>query len=116
MPHTCAAVPAAAHLILDRFGVVIMPRHAAENHAPCPPWQDISTLCANICVCERTVDAWVQQGILPPPRMRGGKRMWKWAEVDACLSGPEDGGVTAESIREATRRAVSERRVRTCRT
>jgi hypothetical protein len=74
---------------------------------PCPPWQDISTLCANICVCERTVDAWVKRGLLPLPRLIGGKRLWKWAEVDEYLGRDslktnEDNDVAR--IREATRR------------
>lgn len=79
--------------------------------APCPPWQDISTLCANICACERTVDAWVKLGILPPPRLRGGKRMWKWSEVDAYLSRDDASrreDSDADRIREATRRAATE--------
>jgi predicted site-specific integrase-resolvase len=42
-----------------------------------PPWQDLQTLCANICVSATTVENWVAQGILPPPRKRGGKLMWK---------------------------------------
>ena len=52
-----------------------------------PPWQDISTLCANVCASERTIDAWVRQGLLPPPRMVGGKRLWKWADVEARTRG-----------------------------
>ena len=56
-----------------------------------PPWQDISTLCAHICVSAPTVDAWMKQGILPPPRLRGGKRLWKWAEVEAWLDSGRDG-------------------------
>jgi hypothetical protein len=40
-----------------------------------PPWMDKATLCEHICLSERTVDAWVKQGLLPPPRLRGGKLM-----------------------------------------
>src|ERR1700682_5526562 len=43
-----------------------------------PPWQDKPTLCMCLCLSENTVDAWVRQGLLPPPRKRGGKLMWKW--------------------------------------
>lgn len=53
----------------------------------CPPWQDISTLCGNICACERTVDAWVKEGLLPPPRLIKRKRLWKWASVQDALRG-----------------------------
>lgn len=77
-----------------------------------PPWQDISTLCEHVCLSETTVTAWVQQGLLPPPRRRGGKRLWKWSEVEAFL---ERGGADvplspdadADRIREATRRAIT---------
>jgi len=71
---------------------------------------DTPTLCANICASERTVDAWVAQGLLPPPRRIGGKRLWKWSEVDEYLT---NGGVTrspdaqADEIRNATRRAAA---------
>ena len=78
-----------------------------------PPWQDLATLCANICVTERTVDAWVEQGILPPARKRGGKLMWKWDEVDAYLTNGQPGrspDSKADEIRDATRRAAQESR------
>lgn len=77
-----------------------------------PPWQDLQTLCAHIGVSERTVDAWVQQGILPPPRKRGGKLMWAWDEVDARLRDGEPGRSTdtkADEIRSATRRGMEKR-------
>lgn len=51
-----------------------------------PPWQDMPTLCAHICASPNTVNTWVEQGILPPPRKRGGKLMWKWSEVDERLT------------------------------
>lgn len=74
-----------------------------------PPWQDCATLCAHLCISERTVDAWVRQGILPPSRMRGGKRMWKWSEVESYMEGrtdivPQD---LADRIRHATREAAN---------
>jgi predicted site-specific integrase-resolvase len=78
-----------------------------------PPWQDKATLCAHTCLSENTVDAWVKMGLLPPPRKRGGKLMWKWSEVDRYL---ENGGADvqsspdamAERIRDATRKAAVE--------
>jgi predicted DNA-binding transcriptional regulator AlpA len=77
-----------------------------------PPWQDISTLCGHTCLSEATVDKWVKLGLLPPPRQRGGKRMWKWSEVNAYLENggndvPVSQGSDVEQVREATRRAVS---------
>lgn len=72
-----------------------------------PPWQDMSTLCKHICVSPNTVDNWVAQGILPPPRKRGGKLMWKWSEVDAKLEGGTgtEPDSQAERVRNATRKA-----------
>lgn len=77
-----------------------------------PPWQDMPTLCAHICASPNTVDSWVTKGVLPPPRKREGKLMWKWSEVDEYLT---NGGVrspdaAADRIRDATRRAASEGR------
>lgn len=77
-----------------------------------PPWMDMATLCAHTCLAPTTVDNWVSRGILPPPRKRGGKLMWKWAEVDQKLTlgdagnGPES---EAERIRNGTRRAAEDR-------
>lgn len=80
-----------------------------KNHVP--PWQDKATLSENICMSERGIDAWVEQGILPPPRKRGGKLMWKWDEVDEYLtnggSAPTD---KATEIRNAARRIATEGR------
>jgi hypothetical protein len=71
-----------------------------------PPWQDIGTLARHVSICPNTVDNWVTQGILPPPRKRGGKLMWKWEEVDAWLSkGGQDGPPsTATEVRNAVKR------------
>ena len=77
-----------------------------------PPWQDMPTLCAHICVSTTTVENWVAQGILPKPRKRGGKLMWKWEEVDAYLTvGKSEGSPDAEAerIRNGTRRAAETR-------
>jgi hypothetical protein len=69
----------------------------------------IATLTRNICVCERTVDTWVKQGLLPPPRLIGGKRLWKWKTVESYLEGTHNEAQTperqAEDITNATRAA-----------
>lgn len=78
-----------------------------------PPWMDRITLAEHISCSDRTVDNWVAQRILPPPRQRGGKPMWKWSEVDEWLTlgGPDErpAGDKAREIRDATRRAAQER-------
>lgn len=76
-----------------------------------PPWMDAPTLCKHICVSATTVDNWVNQGILPQPRKRGGKLMWKWSEVDAYLTdGAENSpDAEAERIRNGTKRAAENR-------
>jgi hypothetical protein len=73
-----------------------------------PPWQDKATLCMCLCISENTVDTWVRQGLLPPPRKRGGKLMWKWNEIEKYLEGdePQSPEQLAESIRNATRQAT----------
>lgn len=77
---------------------------------PCPPYQGAATLAANLDICERTVDAWVKQGILPPPRVRGGKRLWKWSEVENYL---ENGHATddfGERLKRAAEREANKKR------
>jgi hypothetical protein len=70
-----------------------------------PPWQDTVTLARHISVSPSTVENWVAAGILPPPRKRGGKLMWKWSEVDARLSEGDNGLANdVTGIRDAVRR------------
>ena len=77
-----------------------------------PPWQDISTLCEHISIAPSTVDLWVKRGLLPPAKLRGGKRLWKWTEVEKYLEGEDEQAKTpddqAEGIRNATRQALQE--------
>ena len=79
-----------------------------------PPWQDAATLCAHLCISEGTLDNWVRQGILPAAKMRGGKRMWEWSEVDRLMRGetgivPSDEARVARQVYDATRKAVNAR-------
>lgn len=75
-----------------------------------PPWQDAPTLCAHLSISEGTLDNWIRRGILPAARERGGKRMWKWAEVEHCMEGQaatipaNDVEGIAHATREAARR------------
>lgn len=52
-----------------------------------PPWQDAPTLAVHLSISVETIDNWVSKGIIPPARQRGGKRMWKWSEVDRAMAG-----------------------------
>jgi phage terminase Nu1 subunit (DNA packaging protein) len=71
-----------------------------------PPWVDAPTLARLICCSVDTVDNWAAQGIIPPPMRRGGKRLWRWAEVDKWLT---NGGTDLRpgSITDAVRKAVN---------
>jgi hypothetical protein len=71
-----------------------------------PPWQDAPTLCAHLCISEGTIDNWVRLGILPAARMVGGKRMWKWSEVDRLLAGGSS--IVPQDVEERMRHAVHE--------
>lgn len=78
-----------------------------------PAYVDAARLCQELCISERTADAWTKQGILPPPRQRGGKRLWKWKEVEGRLDGDANGvslspDPTADGIRDATRKAAQD--------
>lgn len=83
----------------------------AADYRNIPPWLDTMKLAEHISVHPNTIDEWVRKGLLPPPRPRGGKRLWKWAEVEAYLEG-ESGPMAAsagdlgEAIYHGTRRAL----------
>jgi len=78
-----------------------------------PSYVDAPRLCEELSIGERTVDAWVRQGIIPAPIQRGHKRLWKWTEVERYL---EDGGpnmptsadAKADEVRNATKRLADE--------
>lgn len=78
-----------------------------------PAYVDVARLCRELCICERTAEAWVRQSILPAPKLRGGKRLWKWMEVERYL---DDGGPSvspsadaeAERVRNVTKRLAEE--------
>lgn len=76
-----------------------------------PPWQDAPTLCAHLCISESTIDNWVRDGNLPPARKIGGKRMWRWSEVEQFLNAkagivPDDEEALARRIFNAARQAT----------
>lgn len=71
-----------------------------------PPWQDRMTLAAHLCISPESVENWVRAGTIPPARMRSGKLMWKWSEVDAWMTegNPEAPGSRPGSIKDAVKR------------
>ena len=75
-----------------------------------PPFMDIATLCAHLCISPTTADVWVKRGLLPAPKLRGGKRLWRWSEVEKCL-GEDEVSICPEAgrIRDATRQALAEK-------
>lgn len=60
-----------------------------------PPFMDLATLARHICSGESTIENWVKMGQFPAPRMQGGKRLWRWKEVEKHLAG--DGVASAAS-------------------
>lgn len=76
-----------------------------------PPFQDIATLSEHICAGESTIEGWVKQGILPQPKKVGGKRLWRWKDVEHHLAVNSVLAPTAPSdhvdrITDATRKAL----------
>jgi excisionase family DNA binding protein len=77
-----------------------------------PPYQDLRTLAEHLCLGESTVEEWVKLGKLPAARKKGGKRLWKWKEVEEYLDRADDNGAPcadaeAQRITNATRQAAS---------
>lgn len=75
-----------------------------------PPFMDLATLAKHICASERAIENWVKTGEFPPPKMQGGKRLWRWKVVEQHLAADAEAApTTADSIREATRHALQSR-------
>jgi hypothetical protein len=75
-----------------------------------PPFQDLRTLAEHVCASERAIEYWVKMGLFPQPRMQGGKRLWRWKDVEKHLAADSGSApTTADSIREATRNALQSR-------
>jgi len=77
-----------------------------------PPFQDLATLAEHICASERAIENWVKMGQFPPPKLQGGKRLWRWKDVERHLAEPADATPTAASdkareIADATRKALA---------
>lgn len=77
-----------------------------------PEWVDRRRLMVEACLSDETVDAWVRQGLLPEPKKRGGKLMWRWATVDKWI---ENGGDPAQTPQDNDRVVAMERAMRNAR-
>ena len=78
-----------------------------------PKWLDKQVLAIVTGNSPDTIDNWAAQGIIPPPVKRGGKLMWKWADVDAKLTIGDAGASPdsqAERITNGTKAAAAESR------
>lgn len=74
-----------------------------------PPWLDIAGLCQHFPLSETSVDTYIRQHGFPPARMRAGKRVWKYEEVDAWYTGDDSivpGQGLAEKVYHATKAAA----------
>ncbi len=84
---------------------------AAGRNGFIPPYMDLRTLAEHICVGESTIENWVKMGMFPPARRIGGKRLWRWADVEAHLAGEAGNAAVSpeqqiEAIRNATKAAA----------
>lgn len=52
-----------------------------------PTYVDAARLCAELCISRDTMDRWLKAGRIPRPKAGKGKRLWKWAEVEARIDG-----------------------------
>jgi hypothetical protein len=69
-------------------------------------------LAEHLSLAPRTIDEWTKIGKLPAPRVRSGKRLWKWKDVEQHLDGetklvPSSPDDHAARIREATSHAIA---------
>jgi predicted DNA-binding transcriptional regulator AlpA len=76
-----------------------------------PPFQDLPTLSAHVCMAESTIENAVKMGTFPKPKLQGGKRLWRWKDVERHLAAEADDAPTAPSehaqrITNATRKAL----------
>lgn len=72
-----------------------------NNH--CPPFQDLKTLAANVCLGESTIERLVGTGQFPEPVRVGGKRLWDWSEVVKFIRRDKDAErneITGENFHE----------------
>ena len=73
-----------------------------------PPWQDMATLSAHICLSADTISKLIRERGFPKPCLRAGKQLWNFRNVDSWLAdNPDIVSDLAEKVRRATREAVN---------
>lgn len=68
---------------------------------------DMSRLTRAISTSETTIEEWIKKGTFPAPKMKGGKRYWKWSAIEEWFDKDDTTGLAAspeEALRERTRR------------
>lgn len=50
-----------------------------------PPYMDLPTLAAHLCMGESTIEDHVRRGIFPPPIKQGTKNLWSWKSIQRHL-------------------------------
>jgi hypothetical protein len=63
------------------------------------------TACRQLEMSDDTFDKYVREGVLPPPKRRGGLVRWKWCEIVSALDG--GGAVVIEVPQDAFERGVA---------
>lgn len=78
-----------------------------------PPYQDLETLAAHVCMGTSTIEDHIRRGMFPPhSKMQGGKKFWSWKIVERHMDGedkeaPLSPGQQLEDITNAVRNEVS---------
>lgn len=77
-----------------------------EKDSPIPAYVDLHRLAYELSWGESTIEAKVRLGQFPKPRNKGGKRTWKWSEVEKFMDAPDDDGPGDElaQLRESAKR------------
>ena len=82
-----------------------------KNPLPYPPsWLDITGLCQHFPISESSVDNYIKQHSFPQARMRAGKRVWRYSEVDAWYAGDDNMAPEQDLVRrvyDATKKAAA---------
>lgn len=76
-----------------------------------PPFMDLATLAAHLCMGESTIEDHVRRGIFPPPIKQGTKNLWSWKAVQKHLEprgkeAPLSPGQQLEDITNAVKAEV----------